>query len=235
MSFIYLPKDASTARLREAENARKNRAEIVAAYSQGRVSRRDLIKWGLITTAGAIAPIQGLNPFVRSAYADGGSGIPTGTPSSPLNGAEPFTQALPRFEVLARNPVNSLNPLPTEQSNQTGIQMAPELGGVIGPCEGRPPGQDWAHQRWNEFLPQVAIEVSQEGAKTNPNGDIEFRFHPKMPIQEASKVWTFNGTIPPKLVLGRYGEPILFRHHNKLPADVADNGGFGRHTLTTHE
>ena len=74
MSFIYLPKDASKAQLRAAENARKNRAEIMKAYSQGKVSRRELIKWGLITSAGAIAPIGGLSPFVPSMHADGGSG-----------------------------------------------------------------------------------------------------------------------------------------------------------------
>src|SRR5690349_7180469 len=48
-------------------------------------------------------------------------------------------------------------------------------------------------------------------------------------------MWTFNGTIPPKLAIARYGEPILFRHHNRLPADVRQNGGFGRHTISTHE
>ncbi|MGE5321651.1 MAG: hypothetical protein ACM3SW_02230, partial [Actinomycetota bacterium] len=62
MSYIYLPRDASKARLRDAENARKNRAEILKAYSQGKVTRRELIKWGLITSAGAIAPIGGLSP-----------------------------------------------------------------------------------------------------------------------------------------------------------------------------
>ena len=71
MSFIYLPKDASKAQLRAAENARKNRAEILKAYSQGKVSRRELIKWGLITSAGAIAPIAGLSPFVPSVHASG--------------------------------------------------------------------------------------------------------------------------------------------------------------------
>ena len=72
MSIFYLPKNASRARVREAENARRNRAEIMKAYSQGKVSRRDLVKWGLFTTAGVIAPISGLSPFV--AYATGGSG-----------------------------------------------------------------------------------------------------------------------------------------------------------------
>ena len=50
-----------------------------------------------------------------------------------------------------------------------------------------------------------------------------------------NSVWTFNGTIPPKLVQGRYGEPILFRHHNRLPVDVNANNGFGRNTISTHE
>jgi manganese oxidase len=238
MSIVYLPWNTSKARLKEAERARENRAEIVKAYSQGKVSRRDLMKWGLFTSAGVLAPISGLNPFVGDAYASGGSSVPTGAPPSPLFGAKPFTQAMPRFEVLNRGNnvfTGDLDPVPTRLANQTSITMAPEFGSVQGPCEGRPPGEDWAHQRWDEFLPKVCVEATQEGAKTNPNGNIEFRFHPSMPIQDPLKAWTFNGTIPPKLVIGRYGEPILFRHHNRLPADVTKNGGFGRHTITTHE
>src|SRR5215471_8278852 len=93
---FFLSEKVSKARLREAENARKNRAEIVKAYSQGKVSRRDLVKWGLITSGGLLAPIHGLNPFVNSAYsqsgpgavglANVGNGIPTGAPPSPLFG-----------------------------------------------------------------------------------------------------------------------------------------------------
>src|SRR5690348_16236800 len=66
----FFLRNASPARVREAENARRNRAEIVRAYSRGQISRRDLIKWGLITATGALAPIHGLNPFIKSAYAD---------------------------------------------------------------------------------------------------------------------------------------------------------------------
>src|SRR5882757_8922528 len=91
MSIFLNEKNASKARLKEAENARKNRAEIVKAHSHGQVSRRDLMKWGLITSGGLLAPIAGLNPFVTSAYAKGGGGggvetIPTGAPPSPLFG-----------------------------------------------------------------------------------------------------------------------------------------------------
>src|SRR6476661_6559158 len=233
---FFLSENSSKARLREAENARNNRAEIVKAYSQGKVSRRDLIKWGLITTGGMLAPIHGLNPFVNSAYAGSLNG-PTGAPPSPgLNGLA-FTQPMLRFELLDRNPISAASPAPTAMSNQTPINMAPELGGGLGPMEGRPPGQDWAHQRFTEFAPQVLIEATQEGAKINTrNGQrIHPKFHPNLPDQGPLAMWTFNGTIPPKLAIGRYGEPIIFRHHNQLPADVTKNGGFGRHTISTHE
>ena len=89
MGSIYLPESASKARQRDAENARRNRAEIVRELSWGRVSRRDLLKWGLFTSAGLLAPIGGLNPFVRTAWADG-----DGIPRSPLFGAKPFTQPI---------------------------------------------------------------------------------------------------------------------------------------------
>ena len=256
---FFLSENASKARLREAEEARRNRAEIISNYSQGKVSRRDLIKWGLITTGGVIAPIHGLSPFVSSAYADGGSGsssgsgsgIPTGAPPSPLFGVQPFSTPMPRFDVLQRKPVASLTPAPTAQSNQTLQPVDPALGGGYGPIEGRPPGPVWAHQKFAQYAPQIAVEACQAGATTNsvynpavpsslnsgidPTHSIPLKFHPSLPTQDPYHVWTFNGTIPPKLVQGRYGEPILFRHHNKLPADVTKNGGFGRHTISTHE
>jgi FtsP/CotA-like multicopper oxidase with cupredoxin domain len=102
-----------------------------------------------------------------------------------------------------------------------------------------------------EFLPRVAVEATQKGATTNltynpgvpsalnsgivASDPIPLKFHLHMPTQNALRVWTFNGTIPPKLVRARYGEPILFRHHNGLPVDVKQNGGFGVHTISTHE
>src|SRR5437868_7286704 len=76
MSRIYLPSNASAARLREAEHARRNRAGIVRELSWGRVTRRDLIKMGLFTAAGLLAPIGGPNPFVKSAYGQAPTGLP---------------------------------------------------------------------------------------------------------------------------------------------------------------
>jgi manganese oxidase len=248
---FFLSEKSSKRRLQEAENARKNRQEILAAYSQGKVSRRDLIKWGLITSAGALAPIHGLSPFVSSAHA-GALNIPTGAAPSPLFGAQPFSQAMPRFDLQARKPLSSLTPAPTAQANTTPQAVDPALGGGFGPIEGRPPGPVWAHQRFNQFPPQVAVEMSQQGNKgpntvynpgvpsslnsgIDPTQPIPLTFHPAMPTQNENSVWTFQGTVPPKLVTARYGEPLLFRHHNRLPADINANNGFGRHTISTHE
>jgi manganese oxidase len=246
MSRIYLPEDASRARIREADNARRNRGEIVRAQSQGQVSRRDLLKLGLFTTAGLLAPIGGLNPFVGSA----GASIPTGAPRSPLFGVKEFTQAMPRFDLVPRYPSTILNPAPMQEANTAPRAVQPELGGGTGPVEGRPPGTVWGHQKFLEHYPNVCVQMTQQGARTNtsynpgvpsslnsgimPRQSIPVRFHPKFPTQDVNSVWTFNGTVPPKLVQTRYGEPVLFRHWNALPPDVTKNNGFGRHTISTH-
>ena len=263
---LWLGEGADRARLRDAEQARRNRMEIQKALVDGSVSRRDMMRWGLLTTAGLAAPIAGLSPFVRNAYADGGrgggggdgggaTGVPTGLPASPTFGVAPFSQPMPRFDVLPRKAVSSLSPAPTAQANQTQQPVDPKLvggkTGLTGPIEGRPPGAVWAHQQFTTLPPQVAIEVTTKGATANnaynpqvasslnsginPATAIPVAFHPKFPVQQANSVWTFNGTVPPKLLMVRYGEPTLFRHHNGLPADVTQNNGFGRNTLSTHE
>src|SRR6266446_7047751 len=251
---MYLPGNASRARVREAENARRNRAEILKAWSQGQVSRRDLIKMGLFTAAGTLAFKNGLSPFAPSAYADDSS-IPTGLPRSPLFGVQAFTQPMPRLDVLPRNPVSALSPAPTAQANTTQQLLNTALEGVRpddkGPIEGRPPGPIWAHQEFTRFAPAISIEATQEGAKANTvynpgvastfnsgiNAAAPFRptFHPGLPDQGPLALWTFNGTVPPKLMQVRYGEPVRFRHRNQLPFDVRQIGGLGRHTISIHE
>lgn len=129
------------------------------------------------------------------------------------------------------------------------------------PRDGRPPGEGWAHQRYEEFPPQVYFQSAQTGARTNnglrdgvqrhqysvgefgPGGlyhndgstaGIAPKMHPNFPAQSPLALWTFDGTFPVKLLQARYGEAILFRHHNALPVDPAANMGFGSHTITTH-
>lgn len=246
---MYLDKDSSKARQREAEQARRNRAEIVRARSLGEITRRDLIRWGLFTTAGTLALKNGLSPFARSAFAD----IPTGTPRSPLYGARKFSQRLPRLRLqtpvsLYRNAYDQ-----AEFSAYSGERPAKKdsyhtnysavAGGDLeycnpltrrGPCEGRPPGPVFAHQRWQEFFPQVGyvMSIGQIAPGT--------KFHPVMQAQAPNSMWCFGaghmaqGQLPPPLIKARYGEPMLTRIYNALPVSRAENGGFGRNEIQTH-
>src|SRR5262249_35157780 len=173
--MFYLPERTSRLRQREAQRARDNRAEIVRALSHGQITRRDLYKWGIFTTTGALALKNGLSPFARSAYA----AVPTGTPRSPLFGAQKFSQPLPRLTLqtptpMTRDPAtgNALftgalaGELPAKRlsyhvdfsaaggnNNPNNPFRNPVTG--RGPIEGRPgpaPFQEvFAHQRWEEF------------------------------------------------------------------------------------
>src|SRR5260370_36263241 len=169
---FWLSPNADKRRLRDAENARKTRMEITKALSHGQIARRDLVKWGLFTTAGTIVGIGGLSPFVRAETGaspftlSGGScgQTPTGLPPSPTFGVQPFTQPMPRFDVLPRNAVSTLSPAPTAQANTTQQPVDPRLvggqTGLTGPIERRPPGANWAPQTFSQFPPQVAVEIT---------------------------------------------------------------------------
>jgi len=165
-----------------------------------------------------------------------------------------------------------LNPFPTRVANTTlknpwwndvcSYIKTVDCAAKPGPAEGRPGGEGWAHQRWDEFPPQRSFKTAQMGARENlgfrdsrqmhkyavgefgPGGlyhrngtsrGIKVQFHPSMPVQQHHVVWTFDGTMPPKLLQARYGEPLIMRHYNFLPIDVSANAGFGLHTLSTHE
>lgn len=52
--------------------------------------------------------------------------------------------------------------------------------------------------------------------------------HAGLPLQT---LWTFDGKSPGPLYIARYGEPILVRNVNNLPAN---NGGFGINQVSTH-
>jgi FtsP/CotA-like multicopper oxidase with cupredoxin domain len=178
------------------------------------------------------------------------------------------------LETFLKQP--GIAPYPTEYANTSAsnpwqAQIQNFMGRFMThpPAEGRPPGEGWAHQRWNEFYPQVYFKTVQAGARANgglrdsrqmhgyavgefgPGGlyhntagspqyegttkGIPVRFHPNMPVQDHNSLWTFDGTVPPKLLMVRYGQPVLMRHYNGLPIDPAANRGFGLHTITTHE
>ena len=258
---MYLSRLAPRNRIREAENARRNRLEIVKALSHGQITRRDLFRWGVFTSAGLLAAKNGLSPFARSAFAQ----VPTGTPPSPLFGAQKFTQPLPRavlqtpvpLDPLAngdfafRTPGGSNLELParrlsyhTDFTNSGGVLFRNPVTGQ-GPIEGRPPGNFFAHQRFAEadFKPKVGYLLSLGQVKPNS------RFHPLMPAQDRNSVWSFGTRTPglvgnaagsqlgspvPLLVQMRYYEPVICRIYNDLPVNREQNNGFGRNEISTH-
>ena len=176
-------------------------------------------------------------------------------------------------------------------------------------ADGRPPGPQFGHQRWNEFFPKVYTQTAQAGVRPNggfrdsmqehvysegefgPGGlyhntvhsiaanacsqsssqtscenvsnplirdgldkmctwnsadetcsgtfagttaGIRGKFHPLFPEQDHQALRTFDGTFPPKLMMTRYSQSVLFRHHNALPIKFEANRGFGNHFITTH-
>ena len=245
---MFVSKNASRARQREAENARQNRAEIVRELSHGKVSRRDLMRWGLLTLSGALVVKNGLHPFARSSFA----AVPTGTPRSPLFGAKKFTQRMRRLELQTPIPLFNDNgqasfPLDLDEPNAKRLSWHTDFSATSnpdpklinqltgrGPIEGRPPGDFFAHQRWQEFFPEVGYVMSMARLKNNTS------FHPNFPVQELDKVWTFGqgrearGAATPPLIKARYGEPLLARIYNNLPKERHKNGGFGRNEISTH-
>ena len=262
---MYLPKDASKARQREAQNARNNRAEIVKALNTGQITKRDLFKWGIFTTAGVLVEKNGLSPFAKSAFGD----VPTGTPRSPLFGAQKFQDEFVRLNLQTPVPLTPVLSADGKETHAAWGAMAPneptakrlswhtdysgQAAGLSnpyrnpltnrGPMEGRPPGEFFAHQRWDEFFPKQGYVMSlgcQAYEKT--------RYCSHMPWQDANSVWSFGsgsfrqnptysqtyGVLPAPLIKGRYGEPMIVRIYNNLPVDPTKNNGFGRNESSLH-
>jgi FtsP/CotA-like multicopper oxidase with cupredoxin domain len=255
--MIYLSTGTSRLRMREAQRARNNRVEIIKSLSQGQITRRDLFRWGIFTASGLLICKNGLSPFAPSAYADN---VPTGTPPSPLFGVKKFTQPMPR--LILHEPAQMIpftrgaetdavfgrpfagEPNARRLSYHTDFSADPADPNFInpithrGPIEGRPPGELFAHQRWDEFFPKDGYVLSLAQIAANQ------RFHPGLPAQNPNSVWTYtrgradfntpSGVLPPPLIKGRYGTPIVTRIYNNLPVDRTQNGGFGRNEHQLH-
>lgn len=246
---MYIDEKESRRRQREAENARDNRAEIVKALSLGEISRRDLFRWGILSGSGFLAAKNGLNPFVKSAYAQ----VPTGVPRSPLNGIKKFTQELPRLDVQTPQDMTpdefgnaQWSATPTEPaarrlSYHTEFTLTdgkdPRFVNPLtgkGPMEGRPPGEYFAHQRWSDYFPKQGYILTKSPCAPGT------RFHPLMQPQNPNSVWCYGagratqGKAVPPLLKVCYGEPIVTRIYNNLPRNKSDNNGFGINQMSTH-
>jgi len=152
--------------------------------------RRDLLKMGLISGAAAL-----LNPGRASAQlCPPDPGVPGTTPGSPIIPPSPPTAPFvsPLFIPPVLQPVRSLNPPPIPS----------------------------AHQRYNEFPPQLLYQQNVH--------QVLHTFHPQF---APSTIFSFDGTYPGPTIQARYGQPLLVRRYNNLPPNAV---GFGSPFISTH-
>jgi FtsP/CotA-like multicopper oxidase with cupredoxin domain len=112
-----------------------------------------------------------------------------------------FIEPLPIMPI--KQPVAALNPAPTVAPNRAAGE-----------------GRTRDHQAFARFPPQKLYEIRQREALVIVS--------PDLPVQ---RLWSFDGFVPGPTYIARYGEPILVRNRNELPAD---NGGFGLNEVSTH-
>ena len=136
---------------KEKQQAATNRREIVAAG----LSRRDMLRMGLLTGAGLLVPMSGLSVRARTSagrpFYDSGSGSGPASPPTP-----PFVQPFTRLTV--KQPTAVLNPAPTVIPN-----TAAGEGRII------------PHQAFSQFPPVKFYEVEQRLANIVT--------HPALPVQ----------------------------------------------------
>jgi FtsP/CotA-like multicopper oxidase with cupredoxin domain len=121
---------------KEKQQAAKNRREIISAG----LSRREMLRLGLLTSAGLLVPMSGLSVRARSSAGrlfDSGSGSGPSSPPTP-----PFVQAFTRMTV--KQPVAALNPTPTAVPNTVAGE-----------------GRTITHQAFSQFAPVKFYEVEQ--------------------------------------------------------------------------
>jgi FtsP/CotA-like multicopper oxidase with cupredoxin domain len=214
MYYNVFGEKVSRARFREMVNAAKNRRELIAA---GLTSRRNLLKLGLLTAAGTLAPIRGLSAQTLLAPSSGPTQPPTGSNTVCVPGNQPaspptraFIEPLPIMPTAQTVP--SLTPAPTLCPNTA-------AGEVRAACHQAPPlGFPFPPPKLYQFT-QRAIQVSHS---------------PDLPVQT---VWAFDdgthATSPGPTYAARYGVAQLTRNINGLPP-ASQNGGFGLPSVTTH-
>jgi FtsP/CotA-like multicopper oxidase with cupredoxin domain len=77
-----------------------------------------------------------------------------------------------------------------------------------------------AHQRFEEFAPQVCYEIRARAGK--------HRYHPHLPEEE---IWGYDGIYPGPIFVNRIGAPVVVRFRNELPQEHV---GFGSPEMSTH-
>jgi FtsP/CotA-like multicopper oxidase with cupredoxin domain len=232
-------------REKEEQQALNNRLELV---KEG-FTRRDLIRMGLMTSAGVLIPKSGLThaQTAQSSSSWGGGGS-YGDHNSCYGGCN--VGCSPQPAQVFVDPLPIPPELPARSITDPGLQFGappslcpnntpnPNNGNL--PYEGRGqfngslrPGTD-CFQFFNQYAPQ---QYFVQRLRANPN----FRFTSDTNIP-AQTIWGFNtggsassdvATFPAPTIVTRYQQPWVVRRFNELPTQ-SQNLGFGVPEVSTH-
>jgi FtsP/CotA-like multicopper oxidase with cupredoxin domain len=194
---------------RLAEIARKNRAEIVRAG----VTRRELIRMGLLTSSGYLISKRGLS--AQTTCLAGACQLGCSPPT------DPFVDPLPIVPVLPERPLSD-----------PGFQIPPSLQ-----PSGRPQDARTEPHQFRDRFPAQKFFISR--MRPIPNARLSespanlARIGPQL-------MWGFNlggaaasdvALCPGPVIVSRYGTPYVIRRFNEL---APDSTGFGRTEVSTH-
>src|SRR5712691_4509597 len=186
----------------------RNRKELI----KGEISRRDLLKLGLMTGAGVLVDDLSVSKAFGSSTC-GSRHTSLCVVSPPI---QPFLDLLPtpRDGTWRVQTPTTLSPAPTVDPNTAAGE-----------------GRTISHQAFTQFPPQLFYAVTQKAGALRITSD---------PTIAAQNLWGYAiGTptnnnpinVPGPLYVQNYNAPILVRNFNQLPTD---NGGFGKNSVTTH-
>ena len=198
-----------------ALNAQRNRQEIIKA----KLSRREMMRLGLLTTSGALIAKKGLS---SRAFADDGSltfvkGV-DGPPSPPI--FTPWAAPMPILPV--KTAVDPFDPKQMPGGPPDGTTLI-----------------DGATKRVNHQLFTFDAATKTYGGRFPPKKfyqldmkEVQVKLHPSY---GPTTVWGFDGQVPGPNFHATYGEPLLVRIQNSLPSvKTAQNFGIAEMTIHLH-
>ena len=199
--------------------AQRNRQEIVKA----KLSKREMIRLGLLTAGGSLIVKQGLSSraFGAAGLTDKDTTLSTVPPSPP---ARPWKAEMPRLELKPKMPAvdhkHMAYGLPAPDGTtpvlEAGMRMPHQYFSYDAATDTFGPGAA------GSFIPRKFYDLTAR--------ETELQLHPDY---SKTKVWAFDDQVPGPLIRAKYGEPIVVRYHNRLPSAKIPQA-FGIAEITTH-
>ena len=203
-------------RERLAFTAQRNRLEIVKA----RLSRREMIRLGLLTTGGTLIAKQGLSAGITTS-SDGAlnsnlRSLRSADITPPSPPAQPWVQPMPRIPVKV-----AVNPSDLSGGPPDGTTL---IEGGTKRVNHQFFGVDETGNFTGQFPPKKFYEMTIKEAPVS--------LHPAL---GNTTIWGFDGTVPGPVIKANYGEPVLLRLHNHLPsAKVPQAFGIAEFSIHLH-